>query len=158
MKAIPELQLASAPAVIVVDSITKLGPEHRGSVIVAGSHGGLYCGWLASTAAVRAVMLNDAGVGLDRAGIACLLPLDGIGMAAVTVDYRSARIGDGKDMVRRGRVSYINGTAAALGCTPGMDVTLCIDALRTAALPFGSLLPVAESRVVLFSIKSDLRL
>lgn len=135
--------------VAVLDSITKLGPGHRGAVVVAGSHGGLYCGWVAAAAAIRAVVLNDAGGGLDGAGTACLAPLDTIGMAALTVDHRSARIGDGQDMLLRGRVSNVNAAAAALGCTAGVDVAACLALLRAASLPTGTLSPVAESRVLL---------
>ncbi len=135
--------------VAVLDSITKLGPGHRGAVVVAGSHGGLYCGWVAAAASIRAVVLNDAGGGLDGAGIACLAPLDTIGMAALTVDHRSARIGDGQDMLRRGRVSNVNATAAALGCTVGLEVAASLALLRAAALPTGTLAPIAESRVLL---------
>lgn len=94
-------------------------------------------------------MLNDAGVGLDGAGIACLAQLDTIGMAAATVDYRSARIGEGHDMLQRGRVSHVNATAAALGCAAGADVAACLALLRAASMPSGTLPPITESRVVL---------
>jgi len=43
------------------------------------------------------VILNDAGVGRDRAGIGGLALLDTIGMSAATLSHRSARIGDGDD-------------------------------------------------------------
>ena len=136
-------------AVAVLDSVTKLGPQHRGAVVVAGSHGGLYCGWLAAEGGVRAVVLNDAGVGLDGAGIACLAPLAAIGMAALTVGYDSARIGDGQDMLRRGRVSHVNAPAAVLGCASDMDLKRCLELLRAAALPSRFLPRVTESRLVL---------
>lgn len=139
---------ALAP-VAVVDSITMLDATHRASVVVAGSHGGLYCGWLASTAGVRAVVLNDAGVGLEGAGIACLKQLDRVGIAAAAVDHNSARIGDGKDMLRRGRVSHVNATAACLGCEAGTDLASCLAFLRIAPLPSGVLEPATEGRFVL---------
>ena len=139
-----------APApVAVLDSITKLRPANRGAAVVAGSHGGVYCGWLAAECGVRVVVLNDAGVGLDDAGIACLAPLDRIGMAAATVDCFSARIGDGQDMVRRGRISHVNAMAAALGCAAGEDLASCLGLLRQARMPIGSLSAIAESRLVL---------
>ena len=46
-------------------------------------------------AGVRAAVFNDAGIGLDDAGIAGLSRLQSIGMAAVAVSHASARIGDG---------------------------------------------------------------
>jgi len=142
------MRRALAP-VFVLDSVTKLRPSHRGGVVVAGSHGGLYCGWLASTAGVRAVVLNDAGVGLDHAGIACLAQLETIGIAAATVDHDSARIGDPADMLRRGRVSHVNASAAALRCVAGMEVAWCVALLRAAAPPRGTLPRVTEGRFVL---------
>jgi hypothetical protein len=135
--------------IAVVDSITKLDASHRGAVVVAGSHGGLYCGWLASAAGVRGVALNDAGVGREAAGIAALAQLDGVGIAAVTIAHDSARIGDGADMLRRGRVSHVNATAAALGCAVGAELGSCVQSLRMAPQPTGVLPPVTEGRFVL---------
>ena len=103
----------------VADSITKLGPQFRGTVLVAGSHGGSYCGYLAALAGLRGVIFNNAGVGLDNAGIGALDYLQRLGMAAATVAHTSARIGDGADMLARGRISHCNTTAKALGCAVG---------------------------------------
>ena len=105
----------------LADSITKLGPQFRGTVLVAGSHGGSYCGYLAALTGLRGVIFNDAGVGLDNAGIGALDYLQRLGMAAATVAHTSARIGDGADMLARGRISYCNATASSLGCA--MDQT-----------------------------------
>ena len=80
--------------VSVLDSITKLTDDHRGQVVVAASHGAEYAAYLAAKGGVRAVILNDAGVGKDRAGISGLPYLDAIGIAAATIGYRTARIGD----------------------------------------------------------------
>src|SRR5476649_1769536 len=82
------------PAILIADSVTRLGPEHVGAVLIAGSHGGVYAACLAARAGLRAVILNDAGVGLDRAGIAGLAYLDGYGMAAAVVSHETGRIGD----------------------------------------------------------------
>lgn len=103
----------------VADSITKLGSQFRGTVLVAGSHGGSYCGYLAALAALRGVIFNDAGVGLDSAGIGALDYLQQLGMAAATVAHTSARIGDGADMLARGKISHCNATASTLGCAEG---------------------------------------
>ena len=100
----------------LADSITKLGPQFRGTVLVAGSHGGSYCGYLAALAGLRGVILNDAGVGLDNAGIGALDYLQELEIAAATVAHTSARIGDGADMLARGRISHCNATASSLGC------------------------------------------
>ena len=106
-------------AVQVADSITKLGPQFQGTVLVAGSHGGRYCGYLAALAGLRGVIFNDAGVGKDRAGTGSLDYLQPLGVAAATVGHTSARIGDGTDMFERGRLSYCNEVARMLGCRAG---------------------------------------
>ncbi|HUJ97757.1 MAG TPA: hypothetical protein VLV85_05880, partial [Stellaceae bacterium] len=98
----------------VVDSITKLDASDAGTVIVAGSHGGLFPAYLAATSHLRGVVLHDAGLGLDQAGIACLDYLDRLDMPAATIGHLTARIGDGQDMAARGRVSHVNRAAAAL--------------------------------------------
>jgi hypothetical protein len=141
-------EMSEAP-VRVTDSVTKLSAEDAGAVLVAGSHGGIYAAYLAAKAQARAVILNDAGVGRDDAGIAGLAYLERIGMAAATVDHRSARIGDGNDMLARGRISFVNATARALGCAPGQDCRAGAELLRRAAPPTGEAPAYAESRFLL---------
>jgi hypothetical protein len=145
------LMTETAHAVLVADSVTRLGPEHVGAVLIAGSHGGTYAAWLAAAARLRAVILNDAGVGLEQAGIAGLAYLDALGMAAATIGHDTARIGDGADMARRGIVSHVNRAAARIGCAAGQA---CIDAARrmmAAPLPSALPPPLAEARHLLRS-------
>lgn len=118
-------------SVRVLDSATRLQPADRGAVVVCGSHGGLYPAWLAARAGVRAIVLNDAGIGRERAGIAGLAWLDRIGIAACALDFRSARIADGADALASGIVSTVNEAAARAGCRVGMP---CEEAARTMAL------------------------
>ena len=70
---------------MIADTVTVLPPEAAGAVLIAGSHCGVYAAYLAVKAGVRAVILNDAGVGRDRAGIAGLDFLDDLGIAAAAV-------------------------------------------------------------------------
>lgn len=118
---------ALEPGVLVADTITKLPPETAGAVLVSGSHGGIYPGYLAAKAGVRAVILNDAGVGLDAAGIESLGYLEAFGIAAATVSHLSCRIGDTADMFSRGMVSHANAPARAVGVVEGMP---CREAAR----------------------------
>src|SRR3954470_11940915 len=97
--------------VLVTDSVTKLDETARAKVAVCGSHGGMYAAWLAAKAGVRAVILNDAGIGRHKAGISGVLWLAGLGIPAVAIDHRSARIADGKDMLQSGVVSTVNDVA-----------------------------------------------
>jgi hypothetical protein len=45
--------------------------------------------------------------------------LAGLGIPAVAIDYRTARIADGDDMLKSGVVSVVNEVAARHGCLPG---------------------------------------
>jgi len=134
--------------VLAVHSITKIGDEHVGQVVIAASHGGVYAGFCAAVGRVRAVILNDAGVGRDRAGIGSLDYLNSLGIAAATADGRSCRIGDGDDMQATGIISFVNDAAAAWGCAPGQTVLACADRLRAAHLCTAPVPPRAESRYV----------
>ena len=141
--------MSDETVVIHVDSATKLQEVHRGQVVICGSHGGVYCGYLAATAGLRAVILNDAGGGLDQAGLGCLDYCEQLGMAAATCAHDSARIGDGDDMAARGRVSQVNGIAAAHSCKPGMPVAEVAERLCAAPLQAWSVRPYLEARQVL---------
>src|SRR5512144_675587 len=118
---------------VVADSVTSLPPHAAGAVVVAGSHGGAYAAYLAAHAHVSAVVLNDAGVGRDGAGIGGLAYLDALGVPAATVAHDTARIGDGADTLARGRVSHVNAAARALGAAPGQSATAAVAALRARA-------------------------
>jgi hypothetical protein len=129
---------------IVADSVTALPATARGAVLLSGSHGGAYAAYLAASAGVRAVILNDAGVGRDRAGVSGLVLLDTIGMAAATISHRSARIGDGEDGRRRGVISHANRHASALGVKAGMAAADAFALLHERALPPSGELEVQE--------------
>jgi hypothetical protein len=115
--------------VLVLDSATQFGARHVGNVVITGSHGGVYPGYLAAKAGVLGVTFNDAGIGKDRAGIASLPYLDRLGISAVTVSNLSARIADGADIARRGIVSHVNETARVLGCLAGQSVLIAAERL-----------------------------
>src|SRR5262245_38127720 len=104
--------------IIIADSVTRVGPDAAGAVIVNGSHGGVYAAFLAAKLSAAAVIFNDAGVGLDRAGIGGLDYLQALGIAAATVGHDTARIGDGADMIKSGIITHANELAAALGVKP----------------------------------------
>ena len=111
--------------IVVADSATKLGPDAPGAVIVTGSHGGRYAGYLTLRVHPRAAIHNDAGVGKDAAGTAVLGMAEALGIAAATASHTSCRIGDAGDMMARGIISHANAPARAQGVLPGMS---CRDA------------------------------
>jgi hypothetical protein len=117
---------------IITDSVTTLGDEARGRVALAASHGGIYAAYLAAKAGLKAVILSDAGVGRERAGIGGLPYLDALGMPAATVGHRSARIGVGQDCLARGVITYANARAAACGVAAGMSAREALDRLNDA--------------------------
>jgi hypothetical protein len=118
--------------IVIADSITRVGPEAAGAVVVNASHGGIYAAYLAAKLQAAAAIFNDAGVGRDRAGIGGLDYLEDLGIAAATVGYDSARIGDGADMIARGIVTYANRLAASLGVNPGQACHDAATLLRQA--------------------------
>ncbi len=133
------IPIASAESVTQLDDVA-------GKVLVAGSHGGVIAGWYGAQAGVRALVLNDAGVGKDRAGIAGLAYLEAIGMAAAAVDCMSARIGDGADMLARGVISHANVFAALCGVVAGQSCREAADRMRAASPPLSGPPPYAEGR------------
>lgn len=113
--------------VLLVDSITEIGPADAGRIVVCGSHGGTSSAGYALAVPLALVVFNDAGVGKDQAGIAALALLQQAGRAAATVAHTSARIGDAADTLAHGVVSHANAAAQALGIAPPQPLH---DALR----------------------------
>ncbi len=138
----------SASPIVVAATITKL-PDCRGAVLVTGSHGGALCGHLAIAAGVRAAIFHDAGLGLDRAGIAALDLLGRFGIAAAAVGHYSCRIGDADDVMTRGRISHANPAAARLGVAAGQPTAEAAEILGGAELRAASTPGLVEARVVL---------
>src|SRR5512143_4310505 len=118
--------------IVIADSITRIGPEAAGAVIVNASHGGIYAAYLAAKLHAAAAIFNDAGVGRDRAGIAGLDYLERFAIAAATVGHDTARIGDGADMMASGVITHANALAATLGATPGRSCRDAAAALQRA--------------------------
>ncbi|HVC51228.1 MAG TPA: hypothetical protein VND87_04325 [Stellaceae bacterium] len=121
----------SAP-IVVADSITRVGAEAAGAVVVNASHGGVYAAYLAAKLRAAAAIFNDAGIGRDHAGIGGLDYLQDLGIAAATVGHDTARIGDGADMMAGGVVTVANALAAGLGVSPGQPCRAAAARLQQA--------------------------
>jgi hypothetical protein len=117
-------------AIVVADSITRVGPEAAGAVVVNASHGGVYAAYLAAKMQAAAAIFNDAGVGRDAAGIGGLDYLQELAMPAATVGHDTARIGDGADMMASGVITHANALAASLGVRVGQPCTEAAAALQ----------------------------
>jgi hypothetical protein len=141
---------------LILDSVTHLTEAHRGLAALCASHGGLYAGYYAAKMAVGAVILNDAGIGRDCAGIAGIKLLDDLGTPAAAMSNRSARIGDGADGFARGRLSYVNPTAERLGLKVGQSCKEAMAILERAELiPSPPPAPLDEARFELVEAGAD---
>lgn len=135
--------------VVFANTVTKLGPECAEQVLIGASHCGKYAAYLAAKAQARAVILHDAGIGKDEASVAGLQFLDELGIPAAATAHFSARIGDAKDVARRGTVSRVNANAARLGCRPGHPVLACAELMQAAEAHSYDVPPYGEARFVI---------
>jgi len=145
------LRTNELPPVLTADSITRIGGEAAGAVVVNGSHGGIYAAYLAAKLGVAAAVFNDAGVGRDAAGIAGLAYLAEQGVPAAAVGHDTARIGDGADMIARGVITHANKPALTLGCRPGVACRDAAAALQRAAPAAREPPPAREGAFLLIS-------
>jgi hypothetical protein len=125
--ALAEARVLLRPGAIPVwglDSNSLVRAADAGAIVVTGSHGGLLGGRPESAikAAVLAAVFNDAGIGVDAAGLGRLPVLAARGIAAATVAADSARIGEARSTWETGLLSAVNAPAAAAGAAPGMTV------------------------------------
>ena len=131
---------------LILDSVTHFPADSRGQAAIAASHGGIYAAYLAAKAGVKAVILCDAGVGRERAGIGGLDWLEQLGIPAAAIGHRSARIGDGADCAEHGAIRFANPRATACGVTPGMKGSKALELLGGADLPPCPAPPKREER------------
>lgn len=105
-----------------LDSASLVLPEDRNRIVITGSHGGVLGGRAETALKFDAVaaLFNDAGMGMDKAGISRLAVLDNRNIAAATVSSESARIGDARSTYLDGILSAVNGTAENFGGEVGM--------------------------------------
>jgi hypothetical protein len=131
---------------LILDSVTHFPAEARGRAAIAASHGGIYAAYLAAKAGVKAVILCDAGVGREQAGVGGIGWIGKLGVPAAAISHRSARIGDGADCAQRGVVTFANERAMVLGVAPGMGAREALDRLDRETLPPCPAPPKSEER------------
>jgi len=115
-------------------------------VLISGSYGGEYNAYHAGKWGIRGLVLNDAGVGKRSAGIRGLEYLDRIELAAAAADANTCHIGDGDHMLRFGRVSFVNRSAARWGCKAGDTVLRCAEAMCNAPVASGAMPLISGGR------------
>lgn len=134
-------------AALVFDSVTHLTDDAYGKVAACASHGGLYAAIYAAQRGIAGLILNDAGIGRERAGVGGIAALDGLHVPGAAVSHLSCRIGDGADMVARGVLSTVNATGRKLGLHPGMTCRAALDRMATGHLsPCTAPPPMTEAR------------
>ena len=124
--------LMKKPHVLVVDTVTKLTATHTGAVLVGASHCGVYAVHLAARARVRALILTDAGIGLEGAGIGGLGWAEQFSLPVAAAGHMSCRIADGEDVMANGIIQHVNKMAAGLNCHIGLSVADCAERMRQA--------------------------
>lgn len=122
-----EVTTARGTRAVVADSISFITEADAARIVVCASHGGLSSGEYASQHGLALVILNDAGVGKDQAGIEALSILQAHGTAAAAVSHDTARIGDVMDQWEHGVISHAN-ALASVTIDRGMTVQAAVDA------------------------------
>jgi 3-hydroxyisobutyrate dehydrogenase len=129
---------------VLAPTATKIPETARGRVLVCGSHAGAYAGYLTVRAGVRAVILNDAGVGRDDAGPALTVmgrrilhagPLGSASVLKVVTNYLCS-----VHLVALGEAMMVAKQA-------GMDLDIAFQAIRISS--GNSFVHETESQVIL---------
>lgn len=108
-------------AIMALDSAADVLPENRGrDVLVTASYIGVLPARLLHDHLPRAAIGFDGGVGPQGANLAGLWYFEALNVPAAAVDVMSVILGDGVDVYRNGRISYLNRPAADCGVQVGM--------------------------------------
>jgi len=118
--------------VILLDSLGDLQPSNTNPILVCGSH----CGGNRDLARqvkychVKAVFLNNAGIGKNQAGIRGLVQYEAEGILTCAVDRNSAEIGIAQDTWESGIISHTNALAENAGILIGETVKEAVKKLN----------------------------
>lgn len=110
--------------IILLDSLGDIKPDNTSSILVCASHcgdNGTFARKLKSCR-VKAVFLNNAGIGKNQAGISGLPHYEAEGILACAVCHNSAEIGIAQDTWECGIISHLNASAEAAGIQIGDSV------------------------------------
>ncbi len=123
--------------VVLLDSLGDLQPCNTAPILVCGSH----CGGNGDLARhvkechVKAVFLNNAGVGKNQAGIRELTHYDAESVLACAVDNYSAEIGIAGETYTFGIISHTSPIAESIGVRVGDSVREAIAKIISHHLP-----------------------
>ena len=105
--------------IVVMDSLSQVEDGDHGAIVVAASNGGRESGVVGAHARCAFILLNDAGIGKDGAGVAGLEILAQSEIPAAAVSHMTAEISNGMDMWENGVISTVNGPAYIAGVRTG---------------------------------------
>lgn len=111
-------------SVILLDSLGDLQPDNTSPILVCASHcgdNGTFARKLKNSR-VKAVFLNNAGIGKNQAGISGLSHYAFEGVLACAVDHYSAEIGVAADTWASGIISHTNNLAEEASIRVGDSV------------------------------------
>jgi uncharacterized protein YunC (DUF1805 family) len=148
----------SAPRIFPVDTVTRLGAEHADTVLIAGSHAGIYAVMLSLKGGARAALHHDGGISKDEAGVNGLDWSEQFGFAAAACSHLTCRISDGADVLARGIVTRANSFAHRVGVRIGMTAQAAAACLQQAEPPTHRPAPLAETRVIVEEIAGRRRI
>lgn len=110
--------------VVLLDSLGDLQPDNTCPILVCASHcgdNGTFARKLKSCH-VKAVFLNNAGIGKNQAGISGLTHYEAENILACAVDHNSAEIGVARDTWESGIISHTSNQAEKVGIQIGDSV------------------------------------
>ena len=110
--------------IILHDSLGDIQPDNTSPILVCASHcgdNGAFARKL-TNCHVKAVFLNNAGIGKNQAGISGLSHYEAANILACAVDHNSAEIGVARDTWESGIISHTNQLAKEAGIQPGDSV------------------------------------
>jgi uncharacterized protein YunC (DUF1805 family) len=114
--------------IVIADSATSITKDNKNDIVVNGSHCGANIApdYILPNGA-RGSIGNDAGIGLENAGVASLAFLDQHGIPAAAIAAMSAEIGVGQSTYNEGVISAVNEVAKKMGVTVGMSAKEAAD-------------------------------
>ena len=127
-------------SVILLDSLGDVQPDNTSPILVCASH----CGDNGAFARklkdchVKAVFLNNAGIGKNQAGISGLAHYEAENILACAVDHYSAEIGVARDTWESGIISHTNTLAEEAGIQPGDSVQEAVARIINIITPISS--------------------
>jgi hypothetical protein len=118
--------------VVIANSATSITEDNKNDIVIDGSHCGANIADYVLKGGARGMIGNDAGTGLEDAGVACLEILNKHGIPAAAVASMSAEIGVGLSTYEDGVISIANEIAKKMGVDVSMSAKEASDKMFEA--------------------------